>query len=90
MPLALHGGSGVPEETVKQAVAAGIAKLNIDAEIRAIYTRELRKAVDEIGTGERDTIDLARAPRKIRQAVKPAIKAILRLVGSSGQAMRPV
>ncbi len=86
IPLALHGGSGVPEDTVKQAVEAGITKLNIDAEIRAVYIRALRKAVDEIGKGERDTIDLARCPCKIREDVKPAVKAIFRLVGSNGKA----
>lgn len=86
IPLALHGGSGVPEDTVKQAVAAGIAKLNIDAEIRAVYIRALQNAVDEIGKGERDTIDLARCPRKIREAAKPAVKTILRLVDSAGKA----
>ncbi|HXG23973.1 MAG TPA: class II fructose-bisphosphate aldolase, partial [Chthonomonadales bacterium] len=36
VPLALHGGSGVGEKMVKAAIQAGIAKVNIDAEVRGV------------------------------------------------------
>jgi len=36
-PLVLHGGSGVPDEQVKQAIQAGIAKINVDTELRQAF-----------------------------------------------------
>jgi tagatose 1,6-diphosphate aldolase GatY/KbaY len=36
-PLALHGGSGLPPEDVRGAVAAGIAKVNVNTELRQAY-----------------------------------------------------
>jgi ketose-bisphosphate aldolase len=37
VPLVLHGGSGIPQEYVKGAVARGIAKVNIGTELRKAY-----------------------------------------------------
>jgi ketose-bisphosphate aldolase len=43
VPLVLHGGSGVRQEYLKEAVKHGIAKVNIGAEIRQVYERALRE-----------------------------------------------
>ena len=43
VPLVLHGGSGVRQEYLRQAVKHGIAKVNIGAEIRQGYERGLRE-----------------------------------------------
>jgi fructose-bisphosphate aldolase class II len=37
IPLVLHGGSGVKQESVRAAIKRGIAKVNIGAEIRQAY-----------------------------------------------------
>jgi ketose-bisphosphate aldolase len=41
IPLVLHGGSGIPEEYIRQGIAAGIAKINVGTEIRQAYERVL-------------------------------------------------
>lgn len=44
MPLVLHGGSGTPEEKVKECISNGIAKINVNTEISDYtvqHTREL-------------------------------------------------
>jgi ketose-bisphosphate aldolase len=50
VPLALHGGSGLPDAEVRGAVAAGIAKVNVNTELRQAYLarteRELPAALD--------------------------------------------
>lgn len=33
IPLVLHGGSGIPEETIRACIARGIAKINVNTEI---------------------------------------------------------
>lgn len=41
-PLVLHGGSGIPEETIQKCIANGICKINVNTEI-SIYTVEKTK-----------------------------------------------
>ena len=41
MPLSLHGASGLPDDDVRRAVALGICKVNVNAELRARYLDEL-------------------------------------------------
>ena len=42
VPLVLHGGSGVQQRYVLEAVKKGIAKMNIGTEIRQVYETSLR------------------------------------------------
>jgi fructose-bisphosphate aldolase class II len=43
LPLVLHGGSGVRQEYVREAIKTGIAKINIGTEIRQAYEQKLRE-----------------------------------------------
>ncbi len=58
IPLVLHGASGVPVDELKQAVAAGVHKLNADTDLRHAFRsgiehtfskgdRQLEEAMDE-------------------------------------------
>jgi fructose-bisphosphate aldolase class II len=44
LPLVLHGGSGTPEEVVRECIRNGIAKINVNTEI-SYYTVEQVKAL---------------------------------------------
>lgn len=44
VPLVLHGGSGVKQEYVLDAISKGIAKINIGTEIRQAYEAALRES----------------------------------------------
>jgi fructose-bisphosphate aldolase class II len=44
IPLVLHGASGIPDDMARQAIAAGIAKLNVDTDLRVAF-REGMQAV---------------------------------------------
>ncbi|MDO8486513.1 MAG: class II fructose-bisphosphate aldolase [Candidatus Staskawiczbacteria bacterium] len=44
--LVLHGGSGTPEEDIREAIKLGITKININTEIRLAFTSNLRKTLD--------------------------------------------
>lgn len=46
-PLVLHGGSGTPEEDIKEAIKMGIAKININTELRLAFAGNLRRALTE-------------------------------------------
>lgn len=41
LPLILHGASGVPEKSIREAVKRGISKVNVSTELKAPYTHAL-------------------------------------------------
>ncbi|HZK24884.1 MAG TPA: class II fructose-bisphosphate aldolase, partial [Oscillospiraceae bacterium] len=81
-PLVLHGASGVPDSSIRQAVELGIQKINIDTELRQAFTRGVQQVI-QAKPGEFD-------PRKILGPAKEEMKAIvktkMRLFGCSGKA----
>ena len=46
IPLVLHGGSGIENDYIVRAIAAGIAKINVATELRQPYERALREKND--------------------------------------------
>lgn len=43
--LVLHGGSGIPEEDIKEAVNFGVVKINVNTELRIAYTEALKESL---------------------------------------------
>lgn len=41
VPLVLHGGSGLPAATLRAAIRVGVAKVNVDTELRRGFVRAL-------------------------------------------------
>jgi len=78
----LTGAKGIPEEHIRRAISLGIAKINIDTDLRLAFTA----AVREVLTNSPKEFD----PRKIlgpaRDAMKEVVKGKMRLFGSSGKA----
>lgn len=66
-PLVLHGGSGVPEESVKRAISLGMAKVNFATELRAAATKAVREVL-----ADESVID----PKKYMGAAREAVKAL--------------
>lgn len=66
--LVLHGGSGIPAESLKQAIDRGICKINLATEIKNIFMATLKDSLLKS-----DEIDL-------RKVFPPAIKAVSTLV----------
>lgn len=65
--LVLHGGSGVPDELMREAIRCGIAKINFGTELKNSFTLAVKKSLVES-----DDIDL-------RRTFAPAIKAVQRV-----------
>ncbi|HVP26514.1 MAG TPA: class II fructose-1,6-bisphosphate aldolase [Candidatus Bathyarchaeia archaeon] len=78
----LEGAKGIPEEHIKKAISLGIAKINIDTDLRLAFTAAIR----EVLTNSPKEFD----PRKIlgpaKEAMKEVIRGKMRLFGSSGKA----
>ncbi len=45
--LVLHGGSGIPEDDIREAVGIGIDKININTEIRLAFSGNLRRFLND-------------------------------------------
>ncbi len=82
IPLVLHGGTGIPDDQIAEAVKMGISKINIDTEIRNAFTQGLRKTLAE----KPNEID----PRHILGPVLPLMQAVVEgridAFGSAGKA----
>lgn len=65
IPIVLHGGSGIPFEQLKAAIALGIRIINIDTNLRMAFNQALRHSLAK----EKDLID----PREILKPAKEAI-----------------
>lgn len=69
VPLVLHGASGVPEESVKEAVKHGICKINVSTELKMAFIKEIKKYLKENPS--------ANDPRHYLTPGKEAIKNIV-------------
>lgn len=78
----LPGAKGVPLDAIKEAIGHGIAKINIDTDLRLAFTGGVR----QILTDSPEVFD----PRKIvgegREAIKQVVKSKMEAFGSAGKA----
>jgi tagatose 1,6-diphosphate aldolase GatY/KbaY len=68
LPLSLHGASGLPDEAVRRAVAAGIAKVNVNTELREAYLDATAGALPGVRDGG-DVLALHRDQTAAAQAL---------------------
>lgn len=45
--LVLHGGSGVPAQQLKEGVQKGIAKINVNTELRVVFSEAIKQSLDK-------------------------------------------
>jgi fructose-bisphosphate aldolase class II len=78
----LPGAAGVPNDAIMRAISLGVAKINIDTDIRLAMTAAIRQVLAE----HPEEFD----PRKIMGPAEDAMKAVakskMQLFGSSGRA----
>lgn len=70
LPLVLHGGSGIDEKNLKEAIKAGITKVNINTELQIAWSNALKKYLIDNGT--------VYDPRKIIGSGKKEIKRVIK------------
>ncbi|GMQ57605.1 class II fructose-1,6-bisphosphate aldolase [Vallitalea sediminicola] len=82
VPLVLHGASGVPDDSIKEAIKRGIAKINIATELK----NPMAEAIVDTFAKNKDENDPRNYMGAAREAVKEVVKRKIRLCGSSGLA----
>jgi len=79
VPLVLHGASGLPEAIIRQAIALGVSKFNVNTEVREAYVEALRDCLQVAGPP--DVLDLM---RQAEVAMQTVVAAKLQLFGTVG------
>ena len=86
MPLVLHGGTGIPENMIKEAISLGVAKINVNTECQLVFAEATRKYIEE----GKDLQGKGFDPRKLLapgfDAIKACVKEKMELFGSVNQA----
>lgn len=47
IPLVLHGGTGIPETQITEAIQCGISKININTELQIAWHQDIKKFIEE-------------------------------------------
>lgn len=76
VPLVLHGSSGVPDDQIAGAVAAGIRKINIGTALNVAGTAALRAAL----AGQPEAVDPRKYGRPVRAAMAATVAHLCRVV----------
>lgn len=70
IPLVLHGGTGIPDNLIQEAIRNGINKININTELQIAWASEVRKFLKENET--------AYDPRKVITSGEKAVKKVVK------------
>lgn len=81
--LSLHGGSSIPIEQMKRAIAAGINQVILYTDTCGAFDNELRRV---LGTGT-ESIDILMALIPAQQAALKVIQEKMEVFGSKGKAL---
>jgi fructose-bisphosphate aldolase class II len=82
VPIVLHGGSGVPDESIRRAIAAGVGKINVNTENQVACTNTIR----DIFAKDAKVYDPRKYLGPAREAMKEVVKSKMQLFGSVNQA----
>lgn len=82
IPLVLHGGTGIPDEDIRQAISLGVSKINVNTENQSAFTDAIRAVFEK----DKKVYDPRKYLGPAREAIKEAVRAKIRLFGSAGRA----
>ncbi|MFF3245557.1 ketose-bisphosphate aldolase [Streptomyces sp. NPDC002870] len=76
VPLVLHGSSGVPDEEIRRAVAAGMVKINVGTALNTAFTGAVRAFLD----ADPSTVDPRKYLVPAREAMAGTVAGFLRTI----------
>jgi fructose-bisphosphate aldolase class II len=80
VPLVLHGSSGVPDEGLAAAVAAGMTKINIATQLNKAFTAAVRACLAD----DPALVDPRRYGAAGRDAIAGEVTRLLRVLRAAG------
>lgn len=91
IPLVIHGGSGFPEDAVRNAIEQGVALFHVGTVMKKGFFRSTRAALAALPPeGDYQAVVGSRKPSDFllpgKQVIKDSVRGRMRLYGSSGKA----
>ena len=91
LPIAIHGGTGFPDNQIKEAIANGVAKFNVGTRLKTDYLKSVREYVtslddncfvhDIVGSHKKsDFLEVG------KDSIKANARKFIKLYGSGGMA----
>ena len=91
LPIAIHGGTGFPDNQIKEAIANGVAKFNVGTRLKTDYLKSVREYVtslddncfvhDIVGSHKKsDFLEVG------KDSIKANARKFIKLYGSRGMA----
>jgi len=74
VPLVLHGGSGTPDETIRQAIQAGISKINVNTEVSIAAVSYLQTYFEN-----KEMVHLSTVMADMQQSMESAMTKFVKL-----------
>ena len=81
-PLVIHGGTGLPENTVKRLISCGGAKFNVSTELKHVLVDATRQYLQDRPTD----YDPGKIDAAVRDATRRAVTSWIDLLGCAGKA----
>ena len=82
VPLVLHGGTGIPDDQVKAAIAAGIRKMNIGTDVCCAFAQGTKETLED----PKRSIAIDLFMKHPIECVKKLALEKIKLVGADGKA----
>ena len=86
MPLVLHGGSGIPDAMVQDAIRRGVSKINVNTECQIAFAKATRAYIE----AGKDLANKGFDPRKLlapgADGIVDMVKYKIEVFGSKGKA----
>ncbi len=81
VPLVIHGGTGLPKETVQKLISLGGAKVNVSTELKHTLIDTEYSYISE----HRNEYDPGKVDLAVKNAIKQAVFGWIDIIGSSGK-----
>jgi len=79
IPLVLHGTSGLPDKMIRESISHGVAKFNVNTEVRSRYMEAMEEICRQPGT------ELVNLMEGCIEAMQEPIEHKILLFGSNGR-----
>jgi len=78
--LSLHGGSGIVEEDIKEAIKIGIVKINVNSELRIAFKMVLQEVLNNS-----NEIAAYKFMQKPMEEMQKVVEGKIKMFGSDGK-----
>lgn len=85
LPIVLHGGTGIPVDQIKKAIANGVSKINVNTDLQVAFAHATAQFVQDHPDFENKTYDPRKLLKPGREAITKRAMELIDEFGSTGK-----